>query len=42
MFTKACDCPPTEPRKHSNMCCGKEMRSMGVESRQAQPQAPTH
>jgi len=39
MFTKACPCPEREPRQHSDLCCGKEMRSMGVAS-DAEPAQP--
>lgn len=30
VFTKACPCPGREPKMHSDVCCGKEMRSLGV------------
>lgn len=26
VFVRACPCPATEPKAHSNLCCGKEMR----------------
>ena len=29
MFVKACPCSD-DPKKHSDVCCGKEMRSLGV------------
>jgi hypothetical protein len=32
LFMKACPCPPHDPPKHSNLCCNKEMRSLGVDS----------
>lgn len=32
VFVKPCPCPEREPKMHSDMCCGKEMRSLGVES----------
>lgn len=32
LFVKACPCPALDPPVHSNLCCGKEMRSLGVES----------
>ena len=25
-FTKPCPCPEREPKKHADVCCGKEMR----------------
>jgi hypothetical protein len=31
VFVKACPCPDTEPKRHSDKCCGKEMRSLGVQ-----------
>ncbi|KAB2895591.1 MAG: hypothetical protein F9K40_16175 [Kofleriaceae bacterium] len=36
VFTKACPCPEREPKAHSDICCGKEMRSAGV-SETAEP-----
>lgn len=30
VFVKACPCPETEPRSHADICCGKDMRSLGV------------
>ncbi len=30
VFVKACPCPQTEPRSHADICCGKDMRSLGV------------
>lgn len=33
VFVRPCPCPETEPKKHSDLCCGKEMRSLGVEPR---------
>ncbi len=38
VFTKACPCPEREPKAHSDLCCGKEMRSVGIEPR-AEPAA---
>jgi hypothetical protein len=35
VFVKACSCPEKEPRAHSNICCNKEMRSLGVQSDQS-------
>jgi hypothetical protein len=26
VFTKGCPCPETDPRKHLDVCCGKDMR----------------
>ena len=39
VFTKPCNCPEDTPKTHSNLCCGKEMRSAGVE-KSAAPQPP--
>lgn len=30
VFVKACPCPEREPKAHSDICCYKEMRSLGV------------
>jgi len=40
MFVKACPCPD-ELKKHSDICCGKEMRSLGIAmtSEQLRPEA---
>jgi hypothetical protein len=32
VYHAACNCPKEEQRKHSNMCCGKEMRCLGIVS----------
>lgn len=32
VYLAACDCPAEEQSKHTNMCCGKEMRRLGVVS----------
>ena len=37
VFVKACPCPEREPKAHMDMCCGKEMRSLGVEDRRGAP-----
>ncbi|MFW5921307.1 MAG: hypothetical protein ACOCUS_05655 [Polyangiales bacterium] len=29
-FIKACPCPENDPKSHSDICCGKEMRNLGV------------
>lgn len=34
MFTKACPCPD-EAQAHSDRCCGKAMRSIGVQRPEA-------
>ncbi len=41
VFTKPCPCPEREPKQHSDMCCGKEMRSLGVDKKfdPSRPQA---
>lgn len=41
VFMKPCPCPDREPKAHSDMCCGKEMRSLGVDTKSqlVQPQA---
>lgn len=31
IFTKACNCPEKQPKAHSDICCNKEMRSLGVQ-----------
>ncbi len=30
VFVKACRCSEQEPKPHSHICCGKEMRSVGL------------
>jgi hypothetical protein len=30
VFVKECPCPETEPKNHSDVCCGKEMVSLGI------------
>ncbi len=30
VFVQACNCPEREPKAHSNLCCNKEMRVVGV------------
>jgi hypothetical protein len=30
VYIKACNCPKSEQKTHSDTCCGKEMRSLGV------------
>lgn len=32
LFVKACPCPEREPKAHSDICCGKEMRIIGVDA----------
>lgn len=32
VFVKACPCPEREEKAHADICCGKEMRSLGVQS----------
>ncbi|MRG96839.1 hypothetical protein [Polyangium spumosum] len=32
VYTKACNCPEREPKAHADICCGKEMRSLGVDA----------
>jgi hypothetical protein len=41
VFEKACPCPEREPKAHSDICCGKEMRVLGAGARaeQARPEA---
>jgi hypothetical protein len=34
VFTKACTCPEKQPKAHSDICCNKEMRSIGVQSKE--------
>lgn len=40
VFTKACPCPESEPKSHSDICCGQEMQLVSSEKR-AQPEQPT-
>lgn len=30
-FTKACTCPSSEAKRHSDVCCGQEMRPVATE-----------
>jgi hypothetical protein len=30
VYEKACMCPEREPKQHANLCCGKEMRVLGI------------
>ncbi|WP_438014961.1 hypothetical protein WMF18_29255 [Sorangium sp. So ce315] len=30
VYLAACNCPPQEQSKHTNVCCGQEMRSLGI------------
>jgi hypothetical protein len=30
VFVKPCPCKERKPKAHSDMCCNKEMRSLGV------------
>lgn len=39
VYLAACDCPPQDQSEHTHVCCGKEMRSLGVTS-EAEKQAP--
>jgi hypothetical protein len=39
VFTKPCPCPEHEPKAHFDVCCGKEMRSLGME-REIEPARP--
>ena len=36
VFVKACPCPEREPKTHSDVCCGKEMQSLGVDPAHAE------
>ena len=38
-YRAACNCPPSEHEKHSHVCCGQEMRILGVESDSGKPGA---
>ncbi|MDI1433841.1 MULTISPECIES: hypothetical protein [Polyangium] len=31
VYTKACSCSERDPKTHADICCGKEMRNLGVE-----------
>jgi hypothetical protein len=32
LLVKACPCPEREPKAHSGLCCGKEMRRIGIDT----------
>jgi len=32
VFVKPCPCPEHDPKEHRDMCCGNEMRSLGIDS----------
>jgi hypothetical protein len=38
VFVKACLCPESEQKAHSDICCGKQMRNLGVASTTEAPQ----
>lgn len=41
MYTRACPCPETEQKEHADICCGKQMQSLGVQSQERPaPAAP--
>ena len=42
VFVKPCPCPETEPKTHRDICCGEDMRSLGVkpEARSAPSPGP--
>lgn len=44
LFVKACPCPDREPKAHSDICCGKEMRIIdaGASAEAAQPHHHHH
>lgn len=37
VFVVECPCPEKVPRSHSDICCGKEMRIVGVEAEAPPP-----
>lgn len=39
MFVKACPCPESEEKTHSDICCGKQMRSLGVQPEEVEEPA---
>lgn len=39
VFVKECPCPERDPKMHSDICCGKEMRSLGVQAKGEPAQA---
>lgn len=39
MFVKPCTCPERERKSHSDVCCGKEMRNLGVVAEAEPPRA---
>ncbi|AUX37514.1 MULTISPECIES: hypothetical protein [Sorangium] len=42
VYLAACNCPSQEQSQHANVCCGKEMRSLGIvaETQAAAASAP--
>lgn len=40
VFAKPCPCPEGEKKTHSDICCGQEMKSLGVVSaEESRPEA---
>lgn len=39
VFVVACPCPEHDPKRHSDVCCDKPMRSLGVGAA-AEPDRP--
>lgn len=39
VYVKPCPCPEKEQKTHSDVCCGKEMRSLGVQ-KESEPPPP--
>jgi hypothetical protein len=38
VYVVACECPEHEKKTHSDICCSKEMRSLGVSAGTEPPQ----
>jgi hypothetical protein len=40
-YVAACECPAEEPQKHAHVCCGQEMRCLGVVTAAKEAVAPS-
>lgn len=38
VYVEPCPCPEHDPKTHSEICCGKQMRALGVQPSREQPQ----
>lgn len=41
VYLVACNCPPSEQKTHSHVCCNQEMKSLGVEAAAKQATSPS-